>query len=251
MRVQGSGRVPGWCGVKHTVDEFLVSVNYHISPDEPPVRGRTLIDMGIPCPNPPPTNAEMQTVASAAKRAMSRVLRDRARETLLRPPEAKLPEIVAAIPVEPELETMTTVQLSLAETPESASVSLPPPGYDDGSLSQYGVVWKDTWCGEPIGWGFIIVRQLSGERFNALGKYGSVECLEMGRWCLVTKWVTHADLVHKYGEVTEVMRGPNGGFKTITYGTTQFWDKHLNPNKTGAIVSPALEQYMPMKVRSR
>ena len=60
-------------------EEFLVSVCYHRSPEQRIRRGDVMADMGIPCPDPPPTDAEMQEVAFAAKMAMAKVLASRKR----------------------------------------------------------------------------------------------------------------------------------------------------------------------------
>ncbi len=59
-------------------EEFLVSVCYHRSPEQRIRRGDVMADMGFKCPDPPPTDAEMQEVAFAAKMSLCRVLRLRA-----------------------------------------------------------------------------------------------------------------------------------------------------------------------------
>ena len=60
-------------------EEFLISVCYHRSPEQRIRRGDVMADMGIPCPDPPPTDVEMQDVAFAAKMALCRMLRLRQR----------------------------------------------------------------------------------------------------------------------------------------------------------------------------
>ena len=61
-------------GPKHA-EEFLVSVCYHQSPEQRIRRGDVMADVGFPCPDPPPTDGEMQEVAFAAKMALIKVLR--------------------------------------------------------------------------------------------------------------------------------------------------------------------------------
>jgi hypothetical protein len=114
---------------------------------------------------------------------------------------------------------MTAATMKLKKV--TTTVYLPPEGYEK-DLGEYGVMFCDASCGEPIAWGFVIRCQLGEERFNALGKYGSLECIEMGRWCLVVKWLSPEEATKKYGKVTNVERGPRGGFRSITYGTTRF-----------------------------
>ncbi len=103
----------------------------------------------------------------------------------------------------------------------------PPPGYPE--LSEYGVVCYDYNCGQPIGWGFKIRSHLGEERFSALGKYGKLECLELGNYVLVIKWMTPEEAIEKYGPITHQLFGPQGGWKSVTYGTTKFMNKQLKP----------------------
>lgn len=95
-----------------------------------------------------------------------------------------------------------------------------PEGYE-GDLGPYCELMVDSSCGETISWGFVIKRQL-GERFNALGKHGKLQCLQAGSWALVTKQLTHGEAIEKYGEVAARPTGPLGGWRSITYGTKTF-----------------------------
>lgn len=61
-------------GPEHA-EEFLISVCYHRSPEQRIRRGDVMADMGFPCPDPPPTDEEMQHVTFAAKMAMCKLLR--------------------------------------------------------------------------------------------------------------------------------------------------------------------------------
>ncbi len=60
-------------------EEFLITVCFHRSPDHLIRRGSVMADMGFSCPDPPPTDDEMQAVTYAAKMAMIKVLRARKR----------------------------------------------------------------------------------------------------------------------------------------------------------------------------
>jgi hypothetical protein len=60
-------------------DEFLLSVFYTRSPDHLLRRGQWMADMGFPCPDPPPTDAEMQEALHAAKMALFKALNRRKR----------------------------------------------------------------------------------------------------------------------------------------------------------------------------
>ena len=95
-----------------------------------------------------------------------------------------------------------------------------PAGYEN-DLGPYTELMVDSSCGETISWGFPIQRHL-GDRFNALGEHGKLQCLRAGSWALVTKRLTHEEAIEKYGEVTEQPTGPLGGWRSITYGSTRF-----------------------------
>jgi hypothetical protein len=108
------------------------------------------------------------------------------------------------------------------------TVPVKPEGYED-DLCDYGPLFVDEICGEVTHWGFKIKRPLDEERFDALGKYGYLVCLEPGTWGLATKLLTHEEAVVAYGKVTNIERGPRGGFRSITFGTTKFSQKSLLP----------------------
>jgi len=95
------------------------------------------------------------------------------------------------------------------------------PSEYESDLGPYTELMVDSSCGETISWGFRILRHL-GERFNALGKHGKLQCLQTGSWALVTKQLTHEEAIEKYGPVTARPTGPQGGWRSITYGTTRF-----------------------------
>jgi hypothetical protein len=109
----------------------------------------------------------------------------------------------------------------------------PPPGYE-AELAAYGPVVFDG--GQPIGWGFRIMRRLGEMRFRALEAFGDLHCQMLSglatEWSLVTRWLSPAEAAEKYGAVTSVERGPRGGFRSVTYGSTRFTSRRLAPEAT-------------------
>ncbi len=93
-------------------------------------------------------------------------------------------------------------------------------------LSDYKPCVFDSYCGEPVGWCFAITKNMSDEEFQALGKFGKLECLRP-RWYLITIWLTREDAIAKYGKETAREVGARGGIKTITFGSTTFMRKEL------------------------
>jgi 1,2-phenylacetyl-CoA epoxidase PaaB subunit len=83
-----------------------------------------------------------------------------------------------------------------------------------------GEVLFDGWCGEPIAWARI------GD--PVIGQ----EWTEHG-WVAVTERLTPAEAVRKYGPITEVVLGRQGGFQSVAYGTKKFVCKFVDPRGTG------------------
>ena len=110
-----------------------------------------------------------------------------------------------------------------------------PEGYGPEDLGPHGPVVFDAGSGEPIAWGFEIRRTLGEDRFNALSRFGSLSCIGGMRrsWVLVTRWLTEAEAVEKYGPVTNMHVGPRGGFQSVTYGKTRFLSKEMRPLDVG------------------
>ena len=88
----------------------------------------------------------------------------------------------------------------------------------DGGMSDE--VLFDACCGEPIAWARL------GEPVIAN------EWTEHGRRA-VTEWLSSADAVRKYGPITEVVLGLNGGFKSVTYGDKKFVSRRVDPRGSG------------------
>lgn len=96
-----------------------------------------------------------------------------------------------------------------------------PIGLNETDISEYGICTYDSYCGEPTGWGYKILKHLGPDIFNALSEQGEMVCI-YPEWFLVTKRLTKEEAIAKYGEITDTKIGPRGGFKSETYGTTTF-----------------------------
>jgi hypothetical protein len=93
----------------------------------------------------------------------------------------------------------------------------------------YGPQIIDSFSGEPIGWGHKLLAHL-GDRFEELSDYGDPEYTrQTDQWLLITRWLTPSEARAKYGEVTNLEVGPRGGFKSVTFGSTRFLTKRLDP----------------------
>jgi hypothetical protein len=127
-----------------------------------------------------------------------------------------------------------------------------PPGYED-DLSDYGPQITDGYCGKTIGWGFAIIRHLGDEGFNALGRAGSLECVQgehlESHWYLITDWLTPEEAVQEYGPVKELVLGPLKGFRSVIYGEKKFVSKRLDPRGAGIAVDPQKIVLMPKQTR--
>jgi hypothetical protein len=95
----------------------------------------------------------------------------------------------------------------------------------------YGPQFFDAASGEPIGWGHKVLAYL-GDRFTEASDYGDLEYgRQTDQWFLITRWLTPSEAQAKYGEVASLKVGPRGGFKSVTYGSTEFLSKRLDPRK--------------------
>lgn len=83
-----------------------------------------------------------------------------------------------------------------------------------------GDVLRDGWCGEPIAWARVgnpVIQR---------------EWTEHG-WVAVTDRLSPDEAVRKYGPITELVVGRNGGFESVTYGVTKFVSRFVDPRGTG------------------
>ena len=105
----------------------------------------------------------------------------------------------------------------------TTTVPAPPAGYEN-DLSDYQEVGFDAYCGKPLSWGFRLRGHLGEDRFNALRQHGELVCVGFpnGRWSLIVKRLSKQEALDRYGAVTQEERGPRGGFRSITFGTTKF-----------------------------
>jgi hypothetical protein len=103
----------------------------------------------------------------------------------------------------------------------------------ENCLSVFGPVVYDSWCGEPVAWGFKIIRHLGEDLFRELGKHGQLKCVDgfNGSWALVVKTLSRADAITLYGEITNEIFGPRGGWKSTTFGDKKFVSEFLKPEK--------------------
>ncbi len=93
-------------------------------------------------------------------------------------------------------------------------------------LSEFKPCVFDSYCGEPISWGFEFVNRMSEEEFEKLQSKHKVECC-YPRWFLITKKLTKEEAIIKYGEITDIELGPRGGFRSITFGDKKFLNREL------------------------
>lgn len=91
-------------------------------------------------------------------------------------------------------------------------------------LSDYGPCVFDGWCGKPIRWGYEFIRYVPTDaEYEEISKYGVIDIIYPSKSkSLITKILTKDEAIKLYGEVTEIERGPRGGFRTMTFGTTKF-----------------------------
>lgn len=107
------------------------------------------------------------------------------------------------------------------------------PSSFENYLSAFEPVMYDSWCGEPVAWGFKIIKHLGEDLFRELGKHGQLECIDgfKSSWALVVKTLSREESVVLYGEITDEIFGPRGGWKSTTFGNKKFVSKFLKPEK--------------------
>ncbi|WEK34678.1 MAG: hypothetical protein P0Y53_19505 [Candidatus Pseudobacter hemicellulosilyticus] len=107
-----------------------------------------------------------------------------------------------------------------------------PAGFED-SLSSFGAVIFDSYCGEPVAWGFKLTNYLGEDLFNELGKHGRIVCVDGYKsvWALVIKTLSREEAATLYGEITNEEIGPRGGWKSTTFGQKTFVNPYLRPEK--------------------
>jgi hypothetical protein len=101
-------------------------------------------------------------------------------------------------------------------------------------LGEYGVQVVDPESGEPVGWGYPLIKNAGEEKWQELGQLGKLEYVREGRngtWHLITSKLTREQAIEKYGPVTEEIYGPRGGWKYVVFGTTKFVSKLMKEEK--------------------
>lgn len=97
-----------------------------------------------------------------------------------------------------------------------------------GYLGNFGPQIYDGVSGKPVSWGYHIQKAAGDDVWKKLGAFGALECI-YPKWYLITKTLTRDEAAELYGEVTDEVFGPRGGWKSVTFGTTQFISKALKP----------------------
>ena len=93
-------------------------------------------------------------------------------------------------------------------------------------LGDYGPQLYDSYCGEPVSWGFPIQVRMGEEKFTELRSQAQLDCC-YPNWFVITKELSRKEAIRKYGAVTKEEFGPRGGFRSVTLGTTTFISKSL------------------------
>lgn len=83
-----------------------------------------------------------------------------------------------------------------------------------------GEVLYDGWCGEPVAW-TRVGESVIGHEWTERGSVA------------VTERLTPAEAVRKYGPISELVVGRNGGFQSVTYGGKKFVSRFVDPRGSG------------------
>lgn len=78
----------------------------------------------------------------------------------------------------------------------------------------------DSWCGEPIAWARV-GETVIGHEWTSNGQVS------------ITERLTPAEAIRRYGPIAQIVLGPQGGFKSVTYGTKKFICSFVDPRRTG------------------
>ncbi len=102
-------------------------------------------------------------------------------------------------------------------------------------LGDYGIQLSDSSCGEPIAWGFRLNKKCDSETWANLKKHGELfftgdpYSISATNWSLLTKKLTREEAIEKYGSITNEEFGPQGGWKSVTFGKKHFVSNFLRP----------------------
>ena len=99
-------------------------------------------------------------------------------------------------------------------------------------LGPFGVAIFDEHCGLPISMGFPVIEHMGETLFEKAKTIGGMRYdRENRKWYFVTSELTYDDAVSKYGHVTNLELGPQKGFRSVTFGTTKFTFRGLDPRR--------------------
>jgi hypothetical protein len=100
-------------------------------------------------------------------------------------------------------------------------------------LGPYQVCFCDSYSGEPISWGYPVLKRLGPDLWEQAQQHGTMKCdhgLD-GKWYLIARVLTLSEARKQYGDVTHLEIGPRGGFRSVTFGKTKFCAKELDPRR--------------------
>jgi len=100
-------------------------------------------------------------------------------------------------------------------------------------MGPFGPAMVDECSGVTISYGFPVTRYMGEDVFTtAKHAYKAMRYDRAAdQWYFVTSELTPADAIRQYGEVTDLEIGPRKGFKSVTYGTTKFTSRELDPRQ--------------------
>ncbi len=98
-------------------------------------------------------------------------------------------------------------------------------------FGKYTIVETDMGCGEPVSWGYPIIKQLGPELWDKLKLQYKV-CRSnhshiSADWYVITKTLTRNEAIDKYGPISNEVLGKLGGFKSARFGDKTFYSKYL------------------------
>lgn len=110
------------------------------------------------------------------------------------------------------------------------------------SYSQYlgplEPIQRDEFCNEFVGWGHKLIKHMGdplyGMFYGDVSKCADCRVARLGSgmyapYGLILKELTRDAAIAKYGPVTAEVFGPQGGFKSVTFGETKFTSKVFRP----------------------
>lgn len=96
-------------------------------------------------------------------------------------------------------------------------------------LSSYQSIAYDGYCGEPVAWGYKIIRYIGPERFDELRRIANLEYF--GEWCVVVRTLTREEATRLYDEIPSEEFGLKSGWRSTTFGDKRFVSKYHRPQK--------------------